>query len=102
MASREYCSNVAEELEVWSERLHTLSGEIERIPSIDKYRMLPQIEQLHILMTELDDRLCDLMNSCPTVETGDKVVGYGVPGKFGSVTAAGTPGSEKFDYEIGG
>lgn len=100
MASRDYCSNVAEELESWSEKLHNLSDEIDRIPSIDKYRMLPQIEQLHILMTELDDRLCDLMNSCPTVETGPaKKVRSGVTGVGKEHRSAG---SEKFDYEVGG
>lgn len=100
MASRGYCSNVAEELESWSEKLHTLSEGIDRIPSIDKYRMLPQIEQLHILMTELDDRLCDLMNSCPTVETGPAgKVRSGVTGVGREPRSAG---SEKFDYEVGG
>lgn len=100
MASRNYCSNVAEELERWSEKLHSLSDEIDRIPSIDKYRMLPQIEQLHILMTELDDRLCDLMNSCATVETGG---GKEVRGGLGPVgKRTGPVGNEKFDYEVGG
>jgi hypothetical protein len=100
MASREYCSNVAEELEMWSGRLHALSEEIERIPSIDKYRMLPQIEQLHILMTELDDRLCDLMNSCPTVDVGGAREVRGVGRVVGKESWSVT--SEKFDYEIGG
>ncbi|MDW7771649.1 MAG: hypothetical protein SCH71_02050 [Desulfobulbaceae bacterium] len=68
MASRDYCSNVAGELEVWSEKLHDLSREIERIPSIDKYKLQPQIEALHIILTELDDRLCDIMHSCESVE----------------------------------
>ena len=101
MASRDYCANVAEELERWSERLHSLSDEIDRIPSIDKYRMLPQIEQLHILMTELDDRLCDLVESCPTVETGGS--GSGLRGGVGAFAKAnGAVGNEKFDYDIGG
>ncbi len=68
MASRIYCSSVAEELEFWSGRLHELSRKIDSAPSIDKYRLLPHIEELHILMTEVDDRLCDVMNACPTVE----------------------------------
>ena len=100
MASRDYCANVAEELERWSERLHSLSDEIDRIPSIDKYRMLPQIEQLHILMTELDDRLCDLVDSCPTVTTGRDLEGRGGLATVGKRT--GPVGNEKFDYEVGG
>ena len=67
MASKVYCSSMAEELEFWSSRLHELSRKIDSAPSIDKYRLLPHIEELHILMTEMDDRLCDMMNACPTV-----------------------------------
>ena len=69
MASREYCSNMAEELEVWSNRLHDLSGKIDSIPSIQKYHIQPQIEELHIIMTELDDRLCEMVGDCAVVES---------------------------------
>ncbi len=96
MASRAYCSDIAVELGRWSEKLHRLSSDIDRIPSIDKYRLLPQIEQLHIIMTELDDRVGALVNSCETVEEGSekKVVGGGV--------MTGVTAEEKFDYEVGG
>lgn len=99
MASRYYCSSVASELEMWSERLHKLSSEIDRIPSIDKYRLQPQIDELHIIMTELDDRLCELLESCPTVEEGfgvEEERGRGVRHTFSSAT------EEKFDYDFGG
>ena len=72
MASRNYCSNVGEELEVWSSKLHELSRKIDRMPSIDKYRLLPHIEELHIVMTEMDDRLCEVMTACSTVEPLEK------------------------------
>ena len=69
MAKREYCSNLAEELEYWSTRLHELSNKLDRVGSIDKYKVLPHIEELHILMTEVDDRLCEMMTSCSSVES---------------------------------
>jgi len=96
MASKAYCSSMAVELAKWSEKLHRLSSDIDRIPSIDKYRLLPQIEQLHIIMTELDDRMGDLVGSCETVESGSdrKVVG--------GMGMTGVSGDEKFDYEVGG
>jgi hypothetical protein len=68
MASRIYCSDVALELKCLSEKLHKLSFEIDRVPSIDKYKLTPQIQGLRIIMTELDDHLCDLMSACDTVE----------------------------------
>jgi hypothetical protein len=72
MATREYCSNIAEELEIWSGKLHELSGKIDRIPSIDKYKLFPLIEELHIIMTEMDDRLCEAMTSCSTIEGAEE------------------------------
>jgi len=100
MANRDYCSNVSEELAEWSTRLHKLSGDIDRIPSINKYRLLPQIEELHIIMTELDDRLCDLMNACPTADTMDTMeVGIG-RGTF--ATDVNRTRNESFDYDFGG
>jgi len=62
---------MAAELGVWSDKLHKLSSEIERIPSIDKYKLQPQIEGLHIIITELDDRLCEMFESCETVSELD-------------------------------
>ena len=100
MASRDYCSSVGAELEQWSEKLHKLSNEIDHIPSISKYRLLPQIEELHIIMTELDDRLCDLMVACPTtdrLDTMEVTRGRGVLG-----TDFNTSKNESFDYDYGG
>lgn len=100
MASRYYCSSVARELEMWSERLHKLSSEIDRIPSIDKYKLQPQIDGLHIIMTELDDRLCELLESCPAVEEGvptmEEGSGRGVKQSFTRDR------NEMFDYDFGG
>lgn len=99
MASRYYCSNVAGELEGLSEKLHNLSDKIDRLPSIDKYKLQPHIDELHIIMTELDDRLCELVNSCSTVEMLDRRETAASPGVSFSETARR---NELFDYDIGG
>ena len=100
MATREYCSNVAEELEVWSESLHKLSGKIDRMPSIDKYKMYPLIEELHIIMTELDDRLCEAMTECSTLERPSKEEDTGP--KLGLKTTMNQDPDVLFDYDFGG
>jgi hypothetical protein len=100
MATREYCSNVAEELEIWSDRLHQLSSKIDRIPSIDKYKMYPLIEELHIIMTELDDRLCEAMTECSTLEGPSKKEDSGP--KLGSKTTMNQDPNVLFDYDFGG
>lgn len=100
MASRYYCSSVAGELEMWSDRLHKLSSEIDKIPSINKYKLQHQIDELHIIMTELDDRLCELLESCPTVEEG---VGFmEEENRRGVKQSFSRDKDEKFDYDFGG
>lgn len=98
MASRYYCSNVAGELESWSRKLHKLSSDFDRIPSIDKYKLQPQIDELHIIMTELDDRLCELVNSCSIADEGDFSAGERY--RVDVNTAEGT--DTNFDYDFGG
>ena len=99
MAARGYCSNVAAELEEWSEKLHALSSEIGRLSTGDKFRVFPQIEELHMILTELDGRLCGLLQACPTAEVGrDRVdvANLVYNEKFN------WKGPERFDYDYGG
>ena len=98
MASKYYCSNVAGELEFWSRRLHKLSREIDSIASIDKYKLQPQIDQLHIIMTEMDDRLCDMVNACDSVEVFDQIEGK----EKGFEEDISLSKNELFDYDFGG
>ena len=99
MASKYYCSNVAGELEYWSRRLHKLSSEIDGISSIDKYKLQPQIDGLHIIMTELDDRLCDLVNACDTIEGFDSMEGKKPEVRKQDMFLSK---NELFDYDFGG
>jgi len=99
MASRHYCSNVSGELEYWSRRLHKLSSEIDGIASINKYKLQPQIDELHIIMTEIDDRLCDMVNACESVEAFDTLEGKR---QKGSKVENPSESNELFDYDIGG
>jgi len=100
MASRYYCSNVAEELEIWSAKLRKLSSEIDRIPSINKYRLLPQIEELHIILTELDDRFRNLNNACRMADRLDDKDVHGGAVMLGNWAGPGR--NEFFDYGVGG
>ena len=98
MASREYCTNVSLELEGWSDKLHKLTSDIDRLSTGEKYRLFPQIEELHIILAELDDRLCGLMHSCSVSdeEGGTVEEGVFVAPKFNINS------NERFDYEFGG
>jgi hypothetical protein len=104
MASRDYCEKVSEELEIWSDKLHELSSKIDRLSTGEKERMFSQIEGLHILMTEMDDRLCQMLESCPLVEDYkeemDKTKVNRLSGQ--AIGAAERNQEQLFDYEFGG
>jgi hypothetical protein len=56
------------ELSSWRNRLHEVSEKFDSEPSINKYKLQPQIEGIHILETELDDRLSELRQECGFTE----------------------------------
>lgn len=100
MASLSYCSNAAVELKFLSEKLHKLSSEIDHVPSINKYKVFPQVQDLHIIMTELDDRICDLMTSCHSVEGPYEQEVTGA--EFSKNAKSHTNKNVFFDYDFGG
>jgi len=66
MKTREYCENVERELTGWREKLGVIDHRIEGMSCGAKERMLGSIEELHMLMAELDDRITAIKTSCPT------------------------------------
>lgn len=66
MEVRDYCKNVGMELTLWKAKLYDVMHKMDQLPTGDKQRMYENVNDLHILMTELDDRLDMLRNECPT------------------------------------
>lgn len=66
MNVQDYCNNVELELSCWKLKLEEVDKKIQAVPSINKYKMLGNIESLHIVLTELEDRINELRTSCPT------------------------------------
>jgi hypothetical protein len=100
MASQVYCSNVAVELKSLSDKLHKLATDIDHIPSIDKYKLTPHIQDLHIIMRELDDRICGLLCACDTMEGPNAKDDLGT--KLPDIDPLDKNKREFFDYDFGG
>ena len=97
MTAHEFCSNLDRELTNWRQRLLEVSGKFDEMPSIDKYRLTTQIEGLHILLTEMEDRIHQLREACPTGEWFEEEGTVGEPEynlKEGKNVA--------YDYDFGG
>lgn len=66
MDVKDYCKNMEMELTLWKAKLYDVVSKMDKLPSGDKQRMYENVNGLHILMTELDDRVDGLRSSCPT------------------------------------
>ncbi|MFZ5765826.1 MAG: hypothetical protein ACOY4H_09550 [Thermodesulfobacteriota bacterium] len=66
MMNKNCCNDMERELAGWRSRLEEVSRKFDAVPSIDKYKLTPHIEGLHIVLTELDDRISLLRRECPT------------------------------------
>lgn len=99
MNTLELCSNREQELYLWRERLAHLTGRIDALPSIEKYKLTTHIEGLHMLLTEMDDRIEQLRVACPVngpEETDEYASGEDFSPRFKENTGVG------YDYDFGG
>ena len=58
------CCEMDSELSSWRNKLHEVAEKFDHEPSINKYKLQPHIESIHILQTEMDDRLEELRTAC--------------------------------------
>jgi len=100
MEVKDYCKNVDIELTAWKAKLYNVIRRMDELPTGAKQRMFENVNGLHILMTELEDRIDSLRTSCPTEwnpvreEIKGKISGLG--DKYEEAEGA------FFDYDIGG
>ena len=101
MEVKDYCRNMKMELTGWKSKLYDLIRKMDMHSTGDKEKIYEEINGMHILMTQLEDRLDKLHTSCPTdwkpaAETEFK-------GKLGALEEQYKKiAQENFDYEFGG
>ncbi|MCB2214999.1 MAG: hypothetical protein KQH59_02930 [Desulfobulbaceae bacterium] len=66
MEIKDYCRNVEMELNVWKSRLYDVVRKMDQAATGDKEKIFEDINGLHILMSDLEDRVDTLRTSCPT------------------------------------
>jgi len=57
------------ELTAWKANVYDIVRNIEKMPGGEKDKILPNIEDLHILIADMDDRIDQIRENC-TPETG--------------------------------
>ncbi len=66
METREYCDNVVMELGGWKTKVDDLLRKFDHASTGYKEKVVGEVNGLHIIADELDDRLRGLCNACAT------------------------------------
>jgi hypothetical protein len=69
MKARNCCKTMEMELTGWKAIVYDITRKMEQLPGGEKEKILPNIEDLHMLIAEMDDRIEHIRNNC-TPETG--------------------------------
>jgi hypothetical protein len=72
MELNNYCDNMAAELSGWRARVHDVVGKLDSAPTGDKVNVISRVNDLHMIMEELDDRISHFKTECPVGEETDK------------------------------
>ena len=69
MKARNCCKTMQAELTAWKANVYDIARKMEELPGGARERILPHIEDLHMLIAEMDDRIEQIRDNC-TPETG--------------------------------
>jgi hypothetical protein len=66
MDVKDYCSGLEMEMTAWKAKLYDLTRKMDRLGSKEKEKVLANVEDLHILLAEMGDRVQQLKSECPS------------------------------------
>ncbi len=66
MELQDYCQNVEIELMGWKAKLYDVVRKIDKLGTAERGKMLPHVEDLHILLEDIGSRIQQLETECPT------------------------------------
>ena len=68
----DYCKGLENEMTAWKAKLYDVMRKIDKLGSAEKEKVLPNIEDLHIFLEEMTDRVETLKTECPSDWSPDK------------------------------
>ena len=69
MKAKNCCKTMEAELTAWKANVYDIARKMETLTGGEKEKILPNIEDLHILIAEMDERIDQIRDNC-TPETG--------------------------------
>jgi hypothetical protein len=62
----DYCKGMEMELIAWKAKMYDLTRKVDSLGCSEREKMLPNIQDLNMLVTEMSERIEQLKNECPT------------------------------------
>lgn len=66
MDVKDFCKGIESEMTAWKAKLYDTMRKVDKLGSAEKQKMLGNIEDLHILLQEMSDRVDQLRTECPS------------------------------------
>jgi SHS2 domain-containing protein len=66
MDVQDYCKSMETELTAWKAKLYDVMRKVDKLGSAEKEKVLPNVEDLHMLLEEMSDRVVKLKTECPS------------------------------------
>ena len=79
MDLKSYCDNLNIELTGWKAKVSDVVRKLDKVSTGDKEKVVPMVNELHMVVEELSDRISRLEKECPTQWAPDKIE---LEGKF--------------------
>lgn len=100
MEVKDYCKYVDVELTIWKAKLYDVLRKMEELPTSNKQQMFKEVNGLHIVISELDERIEKLRTECPLVWKPDQ---ENIQAKFSELNSKfNDTAGVLFDYDFGG
>ena len=65
MDVQDYCKAMNMELTAWKAKMYDVTRRMDNLGSAEKEKVLGNVEDMHILLTEMEDRVNQLTRECP-------------------------------------
>ncbi len=79
MEVESYCDSLNIELTGWKAKVYDVVRKLDKVSSGDKEKVVPMVNELHMIIEELSDRSDRLKKECPTQWEPEKIE---MDGKF--------------------
>ena len=66
MDVQDFCKSMETEMTAWKAKLYDVMRKVDNLGSAEKENVLPNIEDLHMLLEEMSDRVENLKTECPS------------------------------------